>query len=100
MAEQTIPKWAMDRAREALDIAKSRRHPAASMVSDRLIIEAVSEVIVAVQRETIERCAKVADEYVTPDNPNATKAWKEGYATAWIAIAIRALSERTTNDTE
>ncbi len=85
MTDTQIPQWAMDRAQELY---------LSTLWGGKGSAKRIAAALATVQRETIEQCAKVADEYVAPDNPNATKAWKEGYATAWIATAIRSLSNQ------
>ncbi len=82
---QTIPENIMQDAKNALQVAKNRRHPIASIVPDELIVEAIAEALLAER----EHCAKVADRY---GNFEIDTEHGEGYATAAsnIAAAIRA----------
>ncbi len=113
MTDTKIPQWAMDRAAEVhADFARS-------WVTDNLTV-LIARALATVQRETIEQCAKWHDEQVQEytkqiavNDAYLARVGKRSYdsiANEYCddmrsmhrrsATTIRALSERTTNDTD
>jgi len=58
---QTIPEDIKRDARNALQVAKNRRHPVASIVPDELIVEAISEALMYER----QRCAAIVENFAS-----------------------------------